>query len=419
MKKECSASFVTAISLILRRYLEARFHLNAPDQTTEEIFDKLKESPILSDQQQKILTTFLQQADIVKFAKGSWEINAMEDAFNTTRNFIQDTAEYAEGEKIMIRFAEPLLLLLLFLIPIILYFKNRRIISIQYSRVELLRNLPKSWKLRIQPILPILYTLGLITLVIAIARPQKGIDESIIRTEAVDIILLLDLSESMDTRDFNRANQPISRLDASKEVIEKFLKNRPNDRIGMVGFASLPYAVAPLTLDHLWLTERMMSLHTDMLDGRRTAIGDGIASAINRLRDSDAKSKVIILLTDGENNTGSLSPENAATAANALDIKIYTIGAAGPRMGFFSAHNEIDEEMLMELAKTTNGKFYRARNLASLEAIYDEIDNLEKTEIEVEQYTRYQEVGEIWILLSIILLSSEQILSTSKIGRLP
>ena len=319
----------------------------------------------------------------------------------------------------MIRFAEPLLLLLLFLIPIILYFKNRRIISIQYSRVELLRNLPKSWKLRIQPILPILYTLGLITLVIAIARPQKGIDESIIRTEAVDIILLLDLSESMDTRDFNRANQPISRLDASKEVIEKFLKNRPNDRIGMVGFASLPYAVAPLTLDHLWLTERMMSLHTDMLDGRRTAIGDGIASAINRLRDSDAKSKVIILLTDGENNTGSLSPENAATAANALDIKIYTIGAAGPRMGFFSAHNEIDEEMLMELAKTTNGKFYRARNLASLEAIYDEIDNLEKTEIEVEQYTRYQEVGEIWILLSIILLSSEQILSTSKIGRLP
>ena len=319
----------------------------------------------------------------------------------------------------MIRFAEPLLLLLLFLIPIILYFKNRRIISIQYSRVELLSNLPKSWKLRIQPILPILYTLGLFAIIIAIARPQKGIDESIIRTEAVDIILLLDLSESMDTRDFNRANQPISRLDASKEVIEKFLKNRPNDHIGMVGFASLPYAVAPHTLDHLWLTERMMSLHTDMLDGRRTAIGDGIASAINRLRDSDAKSKVIILLTDGENNTGSLSPENAATAADALDIKIYTIGAAGPRMGFFSAHNEIDQEMLMELAKTTNGKFYRARNLASLEAIYDEIDNLEKTEIEVEQYTRYQEVGEIWILLSIILLSSEQILSTSKIGRLP
>ncbi len=319
----------------------------------------------------------------------------------------------------MIRFAEPLLLLLLFLIPIILYFKNRRIISIQYSRVELLSNLPKSWKLRIQPILPILYTLGLITLIIAIARPQKGIDESIIRTEAVDIILLLDLSESMDTRDFNRANQPISRLDASKEVIEKFLKNRPNDRIGMVGFASLPYAVAPLTLDHLWLTERMMSLHTDMLDGRRTAIGDGIASAINRLRESDAKSKVVILLTDGESNTGSLSPENAATAAEALDIKIYTIGATGSRMGFFSARNEIDEEMLMELAKTTNGKFYRARNLASLEAIYDEIDNLEKTEIEVEKYTRYQEVGEIWILLSIILLSSEQILSTSKIGRLP
>jgi Ca-activated chloride channel family protein len=233
------------------------------------------------------------------------------------------------------------------------------------------------------------------------------------------MILLLDLSESMDTQDFTRANQRISRLDATKDVLNRFLANRPNDRIGIVGFASLPYAVAPLTLDHSWLIERMKSLHTRMLDGRRTAIGDGIASAINRLRESEAKSKVVILLTDGANNAGTLSPENAATAAAALDIKIYTIGAAGVRTGFFANRNEVDEETLMQLAQTTDGRFYRARNLANLEAIYDEIDQLEKTEIEVERYTRYQELAGNWMVAGLLLLTIEQLLSTSRLGRLP
>jgi Ca-activated chloride channel family protein len=256
-------------------------------------------------------------------------------------------------------------------------------------------------------------------LIVALARPQRGLDESKVRTEAVDMILLLDLSESMDTQDFTRANQRISRLDATKDVLNRFLENRPNDRIGIVGFASLPYAVAPLTLDHSWLIERMKSLHTRMLDGRRTAIGDGIASAINRLRESEAKSKVVILLTDGANNAGTLSPENAATAAAALDIKIYTIGAAGVRTGFFANRNEVDEETLMQLAQTTDGRFYRARNLANLEAIYDEIDQLEKTEIEVERYTRYQELAGNWMVAGLLLLTIEQLLSTSRLGRLP
>jgi Ca-activated chloride channel family protein len=245
------------------------------------------------------------------------------------------------------------------------------------------------------------------------------LDESRVRTEAVDIILLLDLSESMETQDFVKLNRRLSRLEASKKVIERFLEKRPNDRIGMVGFATLPYAVAPLTLDHGWLVQRMEGLHTGMLDGSRTAIGDGIASAVNRLRDSEAKSKVIILLTDGANNHGTLSPENAAQAAAALGIKIYTIGAGGARTGFFMQRQEVDEDSLKKIAKATDAVFYRARDLETLEAVYAKIDELEKTEIEVERFTRFEEVSKGWIVAAILLLATEQLLSLSRIGRLP
>ena len=191
----------------------------------------------------------------------------------------------------------------------------------QFSSSKVLKGLPKSWRIRMQPVIPLFYTLGLICLIVALARPQLGLEDSLVRTEAVDIILLMDLSKSMDTQDFQKYGRRMSRLEASKEVITRFLENRPNDRIGMVAFATVPYAIAPLTLDHGWLNQRMEGLHTGMLDGNRTAIGDGIASAINRLRESEAKSKVIILLTDGANNAGTLSPENSASAAEALGIK--------------------------------------------------------------------------------------------------
>ncbi len=319
------------------------------------------------------------------------------------------------------RLANPYLLLLLLLIPALIWVRhfmlNKQ--SMQFSSRTILVDLPKSWRIRLQPALPILYALGWICLVVALARPQRGLQESLTRIETVDIILLLDLSESMDTPDFVRLNRRISRLDAAKNVIDRFLEKRPNDRIGMVGFASLPYAVAPLTLDHNWLAHRMAGLHTGMLDGRRTAIGDGIASAINRLRDSEAKSKLVILLTDGANNHGTLSPENAAHAAEALGIKIYTIGAGGARTGFRPQRSEVDEETLKQVATISNGKFYRARDLESLTAVYEEIDQLEKTEIEVEQFTRFEEVSKGWIIAGIFLLMTEQLLSLSRMGRLP
>jgi Ca-activated chloride channel family protein len=319
------------------------------------------------------------------------------------------------------RFAFPIFLLLLLLIPLVVWLRHfvLRKSSMLFSSGKVLNNLPKSWRIRLQPLLPILYAMGLACLVVALARPQRGLDESRIHTEAVDIILLVDLSGSMDTQDFVKFNRRMSRLDASKDVIERFLEKRPNDRIGMVGFATLPYAVAPLTLDHGWLVQRMQGLHTGMLDGNRTAIGDGIASAVNRLRESEAKSKLIILLTDGSNNFGTLSPENAARTAEALGIKIYTIGAGGARTGFFMQRQEVDEETLKKVANASGGKFYRARDLKTLEAVYEEIDRMEKTEIEVEQFTRFEEIFKGWIVAGILLLGLEQVLGLTKLGRLP
>jgi Ca-activated chloride channel family protein len=319
------------------------------------------------------------------------------------------------------RFFHPYFLSLLLLIPLLVWLKHflRRKQSVQFSSNSVLHELPKSWRIRLQPVLPLLYAFGLVCLIVALARPQRGRQESLVRTEAVDIILLVDLSGSMDTEDFVKLNRRMSRLEAAKDVIERFLQKRPNDRIGMVGFATVPYAVAPLTLDHGWLISRMEGLHTGMLDGNRTAIGDGIASAVNRLRESEAKSKLIILLTDGSNNFGTLSPENAARAAEALDIKIYTIGAGGARTGFFMQRQEVDEETLKKVANASDGKFYRARDLKTLEAVYEEIDLLEKTEIEVEQFTSYEEVSKRWILAGVLLLALEQLLSLSRIGRLP
>lgn len=319
------------------------------------------------------------------------------------------------------RFAYPILLLLLLAVPALVWLRHFlfRRSSMQFSNGHILKGLEKSWRIRIQPLLPILFAVGLACVVMALARPQRGLADSRIRTEAVDMILLVDLSESMQTMDFQKLNQRMSRLDASKDVIERFLDKRPNDRIGMVAFASLPYAVAPLTLDHGWLVQRMDGLHTGMLDGRRTAIGDGIASAVNRLRDSEAKSRIIILLTDGANNSGTLSPDNAASAAEALGIKIYTIGAGGARTGFFMQRQEVDETTLKKIAKTTGAQFYRARDLETLEEVYAEIDQLEKTEIEVESYTRYEETAGGWIIAGILLLGLEQLLSLSRIGRLP
>jgi Ca-activated chloride channel family protein len=266
--------------------------------------------------------------------------------------------------------------------------------------------------MRLQALLPILFSAGLACLIVALARPQRGLSNSVVRTEGVDIVLLLDLSGSMENPDFVRNGFRISRLDAAKEVLDRFLDRRSDDRIGLVAFATYPYSVAPLTLDHNWLKQRIAQLRLGTINGNSTAIGDGMASAINHIRDSKAKSKVVILLTDGVNNYGKLSPANAAELAQTLGIKIYTIGVG-------TDDRELDLESLQQIADTTDAKYFRARNLSSLDAVYEQIDQLEKTETETKLYTRYEEKARPIIMAGILLLAIEQLLGLTKLGRLP
>jgi Ca-activated chloride channel homolog len=320
------------------------------------------------------------------------------------------------------RFANPVLLLLLLLVPLLVRRRvRRRRAAVHFPDAGLLRRLPVPLSVRLQPLWTALYALGLICLMVAIARPQRGLQESRVHTEGVDIVLLLDLSTSMETADFSRNGRRQTRIDSAKQVMADFIEKRTDDRIGLVGFAALPYSIAPLTLDHSWLTQRMSSLRTGMLEDG-TAIGDGIASAVNRLRDSEAKSRIVILLTDGINNRGELTPENAAQTAAALGIKIYAIGIGGGlpvQRGFFTRPaQEIDETTLRRIAELSGGEFFRARDLKTLQEVYEQIDQLEKTEIEMQQYTRFEECAGRWLLAALLLLTLEKLISLSRFGRL-
>jgi Ca-activated chloride channel family protein len=321
------------------------------------------------------------------------------------------------------KLAYPYFLLLLLLIPALLWWRTRRRgPAVNFPDGALLKKLPVSLTVRLQPVLTALYVLGLTCLIVALARPQRGLQESRVNTEGVDIVLLLDLSTSMETPDFSRNGQLQTRIESAKQVISDFISRRKDDRIGMVGFAALPYSIAPLTLDHSWLVQRMDSLRTGMLEDG-TAIGDGIASAVNRLRESKAKSHIVILLTDGMNNRGELTPENAAQAAAALGIKVYTIGIGGGmpvRQGFFTLPpQEIDEAKLRKIAELSKAEFFRARDIKTLEEVYDRIDKLEKTEIEMKQFTRFEEKAGQWLIAALIFLTLEKILLLSRFGRLP
>lgn len=329
-------------------------------------------------------------------------------------------------------FSYPWLLLLLLLVPGLTFLRYRRTrqSAIRFSDAGRMARIGPSWAILLQPILPILYTLGLLLAVIALARPQKGLDESNVRVEGIDIVLCVDVSTSMLAEDFATTKKPINRIDACKEVVEEFIGHRSYDRIGLVAFAAMPFTMAPLSMDHGWLLQQVKRLETGKLpDG--TAIGSGLSAAVNRLRDSEAKSKTVILLTDGVNNAGQVTPLNAAQAAKALGIKVYTIGAGTDGMvrvpvrdpfggsRYVRQPSEIDEPTLEQMAEITGGKYYRARDLNALKAIYDEIDRLEKTEINVDQYRYYEELFMPFIAWALALLALEKILALTRLGRLP
>lgn len=326
----------------------------------------------------------------------------------------------------MISFANPWLLLLLLLVPPVtwLLHTSRRKSTLHFSDLSPFDNLPRSPWLALRWLPPTLTALALTLLVLAAARPRRGIAESRARTEGVDIVLLVDTSTSMEADDLSTRAQRLTRLDAAKTVISRFVRDRTDDRIGLVAFAAMPYTLAPLTTDHEWLLRQMDRLQTGMLEDG-TAIGDAIASGVNRLRDSEAKSKVIVLLTDGIHNAGQLAPRDAAQAAAALGIKVYCVGAASdqPARGFFGLAipgAEIDEDTLRSVATATDAAYFRATDLASLESTYEKIDAMEKTEIELDSYTRHEEIFAIPALLALLLLAAEQALTTlTRLGRLP
>lgn len=309
---------------------------------------------------------------------------------------------------------------LLLILPIIGYwfFKNldHRYASLRFPTLQAFSN-TTSWKSRLRILLPILRALSFIALVVALARPQAILKEEEINAEGIDIALIMDLSSSMLARDFKP-----DRLEASKIVASDFVKQREYDRVGLVVFAGEAFTQCPVTTDHKVVQEFLGNLQCGVLaDG--TAIGDGLATGVNRLKDSEAKSKVIILLTDGVNNSGYIQPTTAAEIAKEYGIKVYTIGIGSDgdaltpigRRGdgeyiFGFAQVEIDEELLHNISEMTNGKYFRATNEEALKNIYAEIDQLEKTKIEVTSIKRHSEEFHIWALLAIIFIILEILL---------
>jgi Ca-activated chloride channel family protein len=332
----------------------------------------------------------------------------------------------------MTGFQYPWLLLLAVLAPALAFLRSwrRRQPSLTFSDGETLARLPATWAVKAHRLLPLAFGIGFVLLVVALARPRTGLEESLVRADVRDILLLVDVSTSMRAEDLSSAGRTRDRLAAAKEVIERFVRKRPHDRIGMVAFAALPYTVSPLTLDQGWLLGQLGRLETGMIEDG-TAIGDGIASAVNRLRESKARSKVIVLLTDGINNRGTLAPEDAARAARALGIRIYTVGAgtsgpvrtpvrdAGGETRYLVQETAIDEESLARVADATGGRYFRAADFAALEQVYAQIDQMERTRVDVRDYTRFEERFAPFALLALVFLALEKALALTRLGRLP
>jgi Ca-activated chloride channel family protein len=331
----------------------------------------------------------------------------------------------------MFRFAHPFWLLALVLIPLValLHWKRERPATLHYSDLRLMHGLPQSVRLRLRWIPPALRLTALALLVVGIARPQTGRALEVIRGEGVDIVMALDISGSMGALDF----EPQNRLGAAKQMIDEFVTRRRYDRIGLVVFAQEAFSQSPPTFDYSVLRQLLAEIdlapELGLDDG--TAIGLGLAQAATMIKDRDAPGRIIILLTDGVNNAGRIDPITAAHAAAALGIKVYTIGAARPGQvpvpvddPFFGrttrlVESEIDEETLQKIADETGGLYFRATDTAGLQRIYDEINQLEKSEVEVQVFTRYRELAAWFLLPALGLVVLEFLLRHTALRSLP
>lgn len=330
-------------------------------------------------------------------------------------------------------FGHPWFLLLLAALPLVAWLKGKRgePPAFVYSSVQLVRGLLNITPTRSGGFLSALRWLALGLLIVALAQPRLTKSETKVTASGVDIVVALDMSGSMISEDFEVRGQRVNRFNMARAVLKQFIDQRPNDRIGLVVFATEPYIATPLTLDHDFLIQNLDRLQIGAIDENRTAIGSALGTAVNRLRDLKAKSKVVILMTDGQNNSGKIPPLTAAEAAQALKVKVYTIGVGmrgmapmpvffgGQRIGERMEPVDIDEETLQKVADLTGGKYYRADNTARFQAIYSEIDKLEKTEKEVKKFAQHRELY-AWVItpgLGLILL--ETLLRQTVFRRLP
>lgn len=326
-------------------------------------------------------------------------------------------------------FASPYYLwLLVLLVPMIGYYVWRTLqggASIQISSVAGVVRAPKTVRYYLRHLPFVLRAAAFALLVVALARPQDVVQNVRTSTEGIDIMLAIDISGSMLARDFKP-----DRMTAAKEVAGSFVADRYGDRIGLVAFAGEAFTQSPLTTDQSTLQTLLARIRSGLIEDG-TAIGNGLATAINRLRESDAKSKVIILLTDGVNNRGEIAPLTAAEIAKAQGIRVYTIGVGTEGMApypaidmygnitFINQQVEIDEKTLGAISEMTGGQYFRATDKDKLKAIYDEINQLEKSKVEVSEHISYHELYLRWVLAALGLLLLEFLLSNLVLKRIP
>lgn len=320
-----------------------------------------------------------------------------------------------------ITFAHPWLLLGLLLVPLMVVYYvlhyHKQEAAMQHSDIDLFSGIRQTLRVRLRWLPYALRTLAVGAIVVALARPQSQLNRQQMTVEGIDIVMAMDISGSMLAEDFKP-----NRLEAAKQVAAEFINGRKNDRMSLVVFAGEAFTQVPLTVDHRVLLGQLEKVKSGIVrDG--TALGDGLATAINRIKDSDAKSKVIILLTDGVNNQGSIDPLSAAEIASQYGIRLYTIGVGSRgkapfplrdqfgRIRYQNIDVEIDEELMQQMAAATDdGHYFRATNKKALQEIFSQIDDMERSRIDVTQYSQTRDDHTLWLWLALIATVLELVL---------
>jgi Ca-activated chloride channel family protein len=332
----------------------------------------------------------------------------------------------------MIHFSYPLFLWLLALVPVIFLWRGRKGLApaLGFSSTTTARTVSQSVRSRWGRWLAAMRAAALAFGIVAMARPQIAHAHADVQASGVDLVLALDVSGSMSSLDFKEDDKPVDRLEVVKSVVSKFIEGRPNDRIGLIAFAGRPYLVSPLTLDHDWILQNLDRVQIGAVEDG-TAIGSALGAAVNRLRDQPSRSKVVVLLTDGVNNAGSVPPQLAAEAAKAMGVRVYTIGVGSRGEApmpvtekdgtthIVMTKVDVDENSLRKIADTTDGHFFRATDTDSLRQIYASIDGLEKTTHTVRSYETHEERFAWAALPAALLLSLELGLGLTRFRRIP